>query len=158
MFFGRLGNDSAHTHETYPGCFGASNILWMVRTLDARHVKPPDAHGVTSLVLFIAPPSGVVFFQFLAGFTVVLGLALGWAWGVIAMKAALATRPAADLQARYKLLQESAPKNTTYPTQASGQGTYLQVQIYNGFMLDTRVSVTYFCMVCLFIYLVVCSS
>ncbi|KAH8678498.1 hypothetical protein BX600DRAFT_507441 [Xylariales sp. PMI_506] len=106
------------------------------------------------IVLFIVPPSGVVFIHVLAGLTICIGLALGWAWGAITMKAALATRPAADLLARYSQLVQSMPQNTTNVGQASGQTTYSQIAIYNGFMLDPRVSVTYFCMMGLFVYLV----
>ncbi|KLP14067.1 membrane protein [Fusarium fujikuroi] len=105
------------------------------------------------VVLFIMPPSGVVFIHFAAGVMICVGLALGWAWGVITMKAALATRPLADLQQRYAELQQSMPQNTTNVDQASGQATYQQIAIYEGFMLDTRVSVTYFCMMGLFVYL-----
>jgi hypothetical protein len=101
------------------------------------------------------PPSGVVFIHFAAGVMICVGLALGWAWGVITMKAALATRPLADLQQRYAELQQSMPQNTTNVDQASGQATYQQIAIYEGFMLDTRVSVTYFCMMGLFVYLMV---
>jgi hypothetical protein len=110
---------------------------------------------VFSIVLFIMPPSGVVFIHVLAGLMICVGLAFGWAWGAITMKAALATRPQADLLQRYAELQQSAPQNTTNVGQASGQTTYQQIAIYQGFMLDTRVSVTYFCMIGLFVYLVV---
>lgn len=89
---------------------------------------------------------------------VLFGILLGWAWGTLTMKAALATRPAADLRARYAELQAQATRNTTYVQQASGQTTFAQIAIYDGFMLDTRVSVTYFCMICLFIYTVVSHS
>ena len=104
------------------------------------------------------PPSGVVFIHVLAGLMICVGLAFGWAWGTITMKAALATRPQADLQQRYIELLQSAPQNTTNVGQASGQTTYQQIAIYQGFMLDTRVSVTYFCMIGLFVYLVVSRS
>jgi hypothetical protein len=110
---------------------------------------------VVSIVLFIVPPSGVVFVNVLAGLTIVIGLALGWAWGVITMKAALATRPQADLDARYTELSQLASQNATNVGQASGQTTYAQIAIFDGFMLDTRVTITYFCMLCLFIYLMV---
>ncbi|EXK24706.1 hypothetical protein FOMG_18584 [Fusarium oxysporum f. sp. melonis 26406] len=83
-----------------------------------------------------------------------VGVCLGWAWGVITMKAALATRPQSDVNARYTELQQSAPENTTNVEQASGQSTYAQVAVFEGFMLDTRVTATYFCMLGLFIYLV----
>ncbi|KAM0209453.1 hypothetical protein ACHAQI_006501 [Fusarium lateritium] len=105
------------------------------------------------VVLFIMPPSGVVFIHFMAGLMICVGLAMGWAWGTITMKAALATRPQADLLQRYAELQQSMPQNTTNVGQASGQTTYQQIAIYQGFMLDTRVSVTYFCMMGLFVYL-----
>ena len=91
----------------------------------------------------------------MAGLMICIGLAFGWAWGTITMKAALATRPQADLQQRYLELQQSMPQNTTNVDQASGQATFTQVAIYQGFMLDARVSVTYFCMMGLFVYLMV---
>ncbi|KPM38860.1 hypothetical protein AK830_g7716 [Neonectria ditissima] len=99
------------------------------------------------IVLFIAPPSGIVFIHIITAITVLLGLTSAWAWGVITMKAALATRPDAEMKARFAELQQMA-QNTTNPTQ------YVQIQVFNGFMLDTRVSVTYFCMMGLFLYLV----
>ncbi|ETS81358.1 hypothetical protein PFICI_06360 [Pestalotiopsis fici W106-1] len=102
------------------------------------------------VVLFIVPPSGVVFIHVLAGLTICIGMALAWAWGTITMKAALATRPAADLQAQYAVLQQAIASGSI---QASGQSTALQVAIYNGLLLDTRVTLTYFCMMGLFIYL-----
>ncbi|KAK7423681.1 hypothetical protein QQX98_000871 [Neonectria punicea] len=98
------------------------------------------------IVLFIAPPSGIVFIHIITAITVLLGLTSAWAWGVITMKAALATRPDAQMKARYAELQQMA-QNTTNPTQ------YVQIRVFNGFMLDTRVSITYFCMMGLFLYL-----
>ncbi|KAK5069140.1 hypothetical protein LTR64_008707 [Lithohypha guttulata] len=68
------------------------------------------------------------------------------------MKAALATRPAADPAARYAQLQQAATQNTTNAQQASGQSAFTQVAIFNGFMLDARVSITCFCMMGIFIY------
>ena len=80
----------------------------------------------------------------------IIGMALAWAWGVIAMKAALATRPQAETLAREQLLGQEAVRSansTAYPAAS--------VLLYNGFMLDTRVTVTYFCMLGLFVYLMV---
>ncbi|KAF7514576.1 hypothetical protein G7054_g15191 [Neopestalotiopsis clavispora] len=102
------------------------------------------------VVLFIVPPSGVVFIHVLAGLTICIGMALAWAWGTITMKAALAARPAADLQAQYVILQTDIASGAI---QASGKSTALQVAIYNGILLDTRVTLVYFCMMGLFIYL-----
>ncbi|KAG9532556.1 hypothetical protein KCU93_g1112, partial [Aureobasidium melanogenum] len=100
------------------------------------------------ITIMFLPPSGVILVTLLGGFTMILGMALGWAWGVITMKAAQATRPQAETQARLQALGAQAARNTSptsYPI--------AQVLIFNGFMLDTRVTVTFFCMLCLFIYL-----
>ncbi|RYG85722.1 MAG: hypothetical protein EON58_22635, partial [Alphaproteobacteria bacterium] len=63
------------------------------------------------------------------------------------MKAAQATRPQAETQARLQLLGQEAVRSansTAYPAAS--------VLVYDGFMLDTRVTVTFFCMLCLFVY------
>ncbi|KIW77662.1 hypothetical protein Z517_07494 [Fonsecaea pedrosoi CBS 271.37] len=106
------------------------------------------------IVLFILPCNGVVFIQVLGGLTMIVGMAAGWAWGVISMKAALAARPAAETNARLAQLASEATRQQTNTQQATGQSMYTQVLIFEGFMLDTRVTVTYFCMVGLFVYLV----
>lgn len=104
-----------------------------------------------SIVLFIAPPAGIVFVHLIAATSILLGLTSAWAWGVITMKAALATRPEAEMKARYGELTQMA-QNSTNPTQ------YVQVQVLNGYMLDVRVSLTYFFMMGLYLYLVVSAS
>lgn len=95
-------------------------------------------------VLFL-PPSGVVLVILLGGSTEILGMALGWVWGVITQKAALATRPSSETNARLAQLAQ----------QAQTTGTPVTNLIFQGFMLDTRVTVTYFCMICFFIYMMV---
>lgn len=80
--------------------------------------------------------------------SVLLGCSLSWAWGVITMKAAVATWPQAEKQARFATLQKQAA-NTTDPLQ------YAEVQILNGYMLNTNVTITYFCMMGLFVYFMV---
>lgn len=97
------------------------------------------------IVNLFLPPNGVVFVFLIGGTTMILGMALAWAWGVISMKAALATRPAAETLARQQLLAQTA----------SREGVSAQILVYDGFMLDTRVTVTYFCMLGLFLYLMV---
>jgi hypothetical protein len=107
-----------------------------------------NATFFTCVVVLILPPSSVIFIFIMGGITLITGVVLGWAWGVIAMKAALATRPQAETQARLQLLAQEAARSassTTFP-EAS-------VLIFNGFMLDTRVTVTFFCMLCPFVYL-----
>jgi hypothetical protein len=100
------------------------------------------------IVILFLPPSGVVLVFLLGAFTMILGMGLAWGWGVISMKAAQATRPQAQTQARLQALGIEAAKNT-------GATTYspASVLVYNGFMLDTRVTVTFFCMLSLFVYL-----
>ena len=106
------------------------------------------------ILLLIVPCNGIVFIHVMGGLTMVIGMMLGWAWGVITMKAALSTRPQAETNARLAQLAAQATRMQTNTEQATGQSQYTQVLIFEGFMLDTRVSVTYFCMVGLFIYLV----
>ncbi|KAK5043572.1 hypothetical protein LTR84_011379 [Exophiala bonariae] len=86
------------------------------------------------------------------GLTVILGMGLGWGWGVLTMKAALVARPQADTNARLAELQRAATQNTTNVGQLSGQTTYAQVLIFEGFMLDARVTAVYYCMICVLIY------
>lgn len=71
------------------------------------------------------------------------------------MKAALAARPETETQARLQALQQTigARVKATGESAAALQ----QVFIYDGFMLDARVSVVYFALICLFIYLLVSS-
>lgn len=101
----------------------------------------------------MVPPAGVVFVFFLGMLTLLIGMALAWAWGVIVMKAALAARPQAETQAKLQTLQQEIMNQVN----ATGANPALlqQEYIYDGFMLDTRVTVIYFVLMCLFIYLLV---
>jgi hypothetical protein len=71
------------------------------------------------------------------------------------MKAALAARPAADLQARLSSLQQMAV------AQANATGlppaSVAQQLIFDGYLLDTRVTAITYCLLCTFIYLLVCN-
>ncbi|KAJ5282226.1 hypothetical protein N7505_000206 [Penicillium chrysogenum] len=105
-----------------------------------------------TLVLFMVPPTGIVFIFLLGTLTLVLGMALGWAWGVVAMKAAMAARPAAETQAKLQALGQAAysQANSTGQPVAAVQ----QQLVYTGWMLDARVTAVYYCLICLFIYLI----
>ncbi|KAF4830900.1 hypotheticall protein [Colletotrichum tropicale] len=96
------------------------------------------------IVLFMMPPSGVVLIHILSGLMICVGLGIGWAWGTITMKAALATRPQADLMRQFQELQQSPN---------AGEPNFLQIAIFEGRLLDVRVTATYFCMMGLFVYL-----
>ncbi|CRG83633.1 putative protein C57A7,05 [Talaromyces islandicus] len=88
------------------------------------------------MVLLMLPPSGIVSIYLLGAMTMIMGMLLAWAWGVIAMKAAYAARPAADTQARFTSLKQAAAAQANAtginPTAAA------QVMIYDGYMLDAR--------------------
>lgn len=80
-------------------------------------------------------------------------MALAWAWGVITMKAALAARPQTETLARLQMLGQEAARQANATGQSAAS---LQSQlVYDGFMLDARVSVIYFVMICVFIYFLV---
>ncbi|RDW57880.1 uncharacterized protein DSM5745_11398 [Aspergillus mulundensis] len=102
------------------------------------------------MVLFMLPPSGVLFVYILGSLSLFVGICLAWAWGVIALKAALAARPDADTQARLAALQQAAAAEA----QETGESvsSIAQRLVYNGWMLDARVTSILFCMMCLFIY------
>jgi hypothetical protein len=109
--------------------------------------------GTIRLVLFMVPPNGIVFIFILGTLTLIIGMGLGWGWGVIAMKAALAARPAADTQAKLQALGQhaySVANSTGQPV-----ATVQQQLIYEGWMLDTRVSAVYFCFICFLVYVLV---
>lgn len=101
----------------------------------------------------MVPPSGILFIFVLGSLTLVIGMALGWAWGVIAMKAALAARPAADTEAKLHALGQAAYAQS----KSTGQPVALveQLLIYQGWMLDARVTAVYFCFGGLLIYFLV---
>ncbi|KAJ0132481.1 Uncharacterized protein HZ326_24451 [Fusarium oxysporum f. sp. albedinis] len=128
--------------------FKCSLAVWLMTLLmliEPTLIAISRATFLGGIILFIAPPAGIVFTELIITITVLLGCALSWAWGVITMKAAVATWPQADKQARFATLQQEAA-NTTNPLQ------YAKVQILNGYMLDTNVTITYFCMMGLFVY------
>jgi hypothetical protein len=60
------------------------------------------------MVLFMLPPSGVLFVYILGSVSLFVGIGLAWAWGVITMKAAFAARSEADTQASLMSLQQEA--------------------------------------------------
>ncbi|KAJ5165047.1 Brefeldin A sensitivity protein-related protein [Penicillium coprophilum] len=105
-----------------------------------------------ALVLFMVPPTGIVFIFLLGTLTLIIGMALGWGWGVVVTIAARAARPAAETQARIQALGQAAysQANATGRPVAAIQ----QELVYTGWMLDSRVTAVYYCLICLFIYLI----
>lgn len=138
--------------------FKCSVALWIITVfivIDPVLRAQGQALFFGCIVLLIVPPSGIVFLQLLISATIILGMALAWAWGVITMKAALAARPDADTNARLFELQQTVQNNTSPPDSSWGSTTYSQVLVLNGFMLDARVTTVYYVMICFFIYFLV---
>ncbi|PYH98313.1 hypothetical protein BO71DRAFT_371558 [Aspergillus ellipticus CBS 707.79] len=103
------------------------------------------------LVLMFLPPSGILLVYLLGAFTLLIGIFLAWAWGVITMKAALAARPAAETQARLLALEQLAAGQAQNSTLSVSE--IAQIMVYDGYMLDARVTAVTFCLLCTFIYL-----
>lgn len=116
----------------------------------------PSLHSIGSstffaaLVLFVTPPAGILLIYLLGSLSLLFGMCLGWAWGIATMKAALAARPAADTQAQLRALQQAAVAQA----ESSGQNATVigQQLVYQGAMLDARVTVVYYVMILAFIY------
>jgi hypothetical protein len=149
-----LDHFNAKDLKTLFKCSIAVWIATLFLLIDKTLVTYGQATFFGCIVLLILPCNGIVFIHLMGGLTLLLGMAAGWAWGVISMKAALATRPPAETNARLAQLAVQASAMQTNTQQTTGQSTYSQVLIFEGFMLDTRVTVTYFCMMGLFVYLV----
>ncbi|KKK20526.1 hypothetical protein ARAM_001116 [Aspergillus rambellii] len=103
-----------------------------------------------TLMLYIVPPSGILFIYLLGAFSLLFGMCLAWAWGLLTMKAALAARPEAQTQAMVQALQREA----VAVANQTGISPLLEAQIlvHDGFMLDARVTVIFYVMICLFVY------
>lgn len=103
-----------------------------------------------ALTLYIAPPANVLFLYLLSAASALLGMCLAWLWGLLTMKAALAARPAHDTRAKLAALQQAALQKA-HESGGSPQDA-AEVLIFDGFMLDARVTTVYYVMIVVFIY------
>ncbi|KAK7216424.1 hypothetical protein V2G26_004427 [Clonostachys chloroleuca] len=103
-----------------------------------------------ALVLFIVPPASILFIYLLGSLSLLAGMCLAWAWGLLTMKAALAVRSDEETAAKLQALQQAA----TTAAQNSGQSVAWEqlILVRDGFMLDARVTAVFYVMVCVFIY------
>ncbi|KAK0384683.1 hypothetical protein NLU13_7161 [Sarocladium strictum] len=103
-----------------------------------------------TIVLFIVPPTGTVLIYLLAAMTLLLGMCLAWVWGLLTMKAAFAARPASTTNA----LLEELQKNAIAAANRTGETPQWEAQIliHQGALFDTRVTVIFYVMGCVFIY------
>ncbi|KAF6513763.1 hypothetical protein HZS61_007088 [Fusarium oxysporum f. sp. conglutinans] len=127
--------------------------IWVMMLLIFIHpslVEIGQATFLGAILLFAVPPASILFIYLLAAFSLLLGMCLAWCWGLLTMKAALATRSDAETQAKLQALLQQAEEIAKTTGQAPAWEA--QVLIHNGFMLDASVTAVYFSMGCLFIY------
>ncbi|KAL4985687.1 hypothetical protein BDW68DRAFT_198595 [Aspergillus falconensis] len=145
-----LDHFSARELKIFFRCWVAVWVASLLIFIDPVATNFGQATFFASMVLFFLPPSGVIFVYVLGALSLFVGICLAWAWGVIAMKAALAARPDAETQARIGGLQQAAAAEAQ-ETGASAS-SIAQRLVYGGWMLDARVTAIFYCMLCLFIY------
>ncbi|EJP70130.1 protein (fungal and plant) [Beauveria bassiana ARSEF 2860] len=108
---------------------------------------------LASVVIYIIPPAGNLIVAIVGYLSLLLGMCLAWAWGLATMKAAQAVRSPAELNARLQALQQQVGA-TAQATGNNDTAAIATVLIHDGFMLDTRVTVVYFVMGCVFVYFI----
>ena len=103
-----------------------------------------------ALLLYIVPPSSILIVYLLATLSLLFGMCLAWAWGLVTMKAALAARPDSQTMAKLLQLKEQAVSQA----QQSGQSVTATEEklIHDGFMFDARIIVIFYVMSCVFVY------
>jgi hypothetical protein len=147
-----LDHFNSHDLKTLFRCVVA---VWVALLLTFIHPSLQNFGQATffaALVLYACPPSNILFLYILASFSLLLGMCLAWAWGLLSMKAALSARPDDETRIKVQALQQAAVMR------AGAGATKEEVQIaatnlvHDGFMLDIRVTVTFFALGCLFIY------
>ncbi|KAE8146056.1 hypothetical protein BDV25DRAFT_56845 [Aspergillus avenaceus] len=134
-------------------CFRCWTAIWVASILI---FIGPVLHTIgiatffAALVLYIVPPAGILFVYLLAALSLLFGMCLAWAWGLLTMKAALAARPDSQTQTMMQALQQQAVaianRTGTNPTSEA------RILINDGFMLDARVTAIHYVLICLFVY------
>lgn len=98
----------------------------------------------------MCPPIGIELVFIITALSLLLGMLLAWGWGAIVMKAALAARPAAETQAQLQRLQQLAAQRANQT--GLSVAAEAQILVYEGHMLDARVSAVYLVLGIFFIY------
>ncbi|PYH47060.1 uncharacterized protein BP01DRAFT_421952 [Aspergillus saccharolyticus JOP 1030-1] len=131
-------------------CWVAAWVACLLFVISPSLSSLGQATFFACLVSLILPPSSVIFIHLLGAISLYLGVCLAWAWGVITMKAAYAARPSADTQAQLLALEQTAAQQAN----ATGQSvaSLAQILVYEGHMLDARVTAVTYCLICTFIY------
>ena len=144
--------DHFHPHDLKVlfRCWAAIWVALLLIFIHPALVRLGPATFFGALVLFILPPAGIFIVYLMAGLTGLLGMCLAWAWGLLAMVAALAARPAVDTQTRLRDLKQAAAAQAQ--TSGTDPAWEAQVLVHNGFMLDARVTAVFYAMGLVFVY------
>ncbi|KAG6889035.1 hypothetical protein C0992_006603 [Termitomyces sp. T32_za158] len=113
----------------------AATLILMVsnRTLDSMGQAGFFAASIVAVML---PPSMALSLFLLAAVTFLLGMCMGWAWGVVAMAAGLSVRSQA-------LLAQQQQKAQASLVDGIPQALQFQKFIFEGYFLDPRSSAVY---------------
>ncbi|PPQ76063.1 hypothetical protein CVT24_006853 [Panaeolus cyanescens] len=125
-------------YKTWIRCcvaFGATMIL-LVATKPS-HVMGQAAF-FAAIVAVMLPPTFALSVFFMAAFTLLFGMLIGWAWACAAMASALSVRSASLLAQQQQHLQSMLNPNSTLPIPVQ-----IQVQTFHGIFLDPRSSAVY---------------
>lgn len=145
-----LNHFNAHDGKVVFRCWVAAWVATLLIFIQPALNNIGLATFFASLVLFIVPPASILFVYLLAALSLLLGMCLAWAWGLLMMKAALAARPEAETEQTLQALQQAAIAQANQTGQSVAWEA--QVLVHEGFMLDARVTAVFYVMSCVFIY------
>ena len=149
---GWLDHFNSHDLKTFARCWVATWVATLLIFIHPALENIGQATFFGALLLIVAPPASILLVYIFAAFSLLLGMCLAWAWGLLTMKAALAARPDSQTQAKVMELQQAAvaaAKQTGQSPEAEAQ-----ILVHDGFMLDARVTAVFFSLGLLFMYVV----
>ncbi|KAH7311422.1 hypothetical protein B0I35DRAFT_452695 [Stachybotrys elegans] len=131
-------------------CWVAVWVSFLLIFIQPALVDIGQATFFAAIVLFAVPPAGILLIYLLAACSLLLGMCLAWAWGLLTMKAGLAARPGSETARMVRSLGEQAAANA----RKSGRPVAWEAQIlvHDGFMLDASITAVFWVMGCAFIY------
>ncbi|KJZ70876.1 hypothetical protein HIM_09741 [Hirsutella minnesotensis 3608] len=145
-----LDHFNAHELKIVFRCWAAIWVSTILVFINPALTSIGVATFFGSILLYIVPPGTILFIYLLASLTSLVGMCLAWAWGLLAMKAALAARPASETQQSFQALQKQAVGIAHQTNQSVAWEA--QKLIHDGELLDVRVTVVFYVMCCAFIY------
>ncbi|CAM1505978.1 Fc.00g116150.m01.CDS01 [Cosmosporella sp. VM-42] len=145
-----LDHFNAHDLKVLLRCWIAAWVATLLIFINPSLHSIGQATFFAALLLHIIPPASILFVYLLASLSLLFGMCLAWAWGLLTMKAAMAARSDSEIQARIQALEQQA----SAVAEQSGQSVAWEAQIlvHDGFLLDVRVTIVFYVMGCAFIY------